>query len=121
MSQRVFLVASGRNQKVCAGKQIDLRSNCAFFAPCGRVAPLRLPGGRRGSLPHGQAEPKKASDLDIDKDNENVTDIAINSDNESDEEDEIDDTDDDDDKDDDTDDDKNDDHENDENIEKSEC
>ena len=43
----------------------------------------------------GQAEPKKASDLDIYNNNENDIDIAINSDSERDEKDEIDDNDDD--------------------------
>ena len=62
------------------------------------------PAGAAATLPHGQTEPTKASDLDIYNDNENVTDIAINSDNENDDEhDEIDDTDD-------TDDEKNDDN-----------
>ena len=68
-------------------KDIALRSICAFLraARAGCVLGNSKLGAAATLLPHGQAEPTKASDLDIYNDNENDIDIAINSDNERDE------------------------------------
>ena len=75
-------------------------NNLCVFRPerAGGLRPWQVQSLRRGHNPHGEAEPTKASNLDIHNDNENDNDIAIDSDNSDDN---------------DNDDDKNDDNEND--------